>query len=256
MESNLERFRSPTALGLLAVAYPVWPADKAWFLASTIDDYANPTVLIRATMGGSYGRGPPMTDWITDRLPTEADADTDGDVVVNDGYLLWNKVQLGRPWRHSGYYEDVDVQVFDTESIKANRTKDWIITRQPLASDGNKDGAVHVRKYPDREWGVNIHWSYVGIGVPWQHTNDFEGVVEPIPSGYIDKAIPPESDIEGQPDDVGRSRTFVSVQRTYVKHAKAHFLDAIASDGTAWWRYSDENAVDTHWIRCRDLPQS
>jgi hypothetical protein len=121
---------------------------------------------------------------------------------------------------------------------------EWITSRQPLASDGNRDGAVHVRKYPDREWGVNIHWSYVGTGVPWQYTNDFEGLVEPTPEESV------------QDEEVGPWRVFLSVQRTYVKHAKAHFLDAIASDGTAWWRYSDQDSIDTHWIRYPDLPQS
>jgi hypothetical protein len=58
MEPDLEWFYSLEAMGLLAVAYSVWPADTAWFLACTIDDYANPTNVARATMDGSYGVHP------------------------------------------------------------------------------------------------------------------------------------------------------------------------------------------------------
>lgn len=188
-------------------------------------------------------------EWITDRLPTEEDADEQNEVVVpnpgstpNYGYMYWWEVT--GEWLPTGVFQQT--RKYGEQSIRATGSR-WITTRQPLASDGNKDGAVHVRKYPDREWGVNIHWSYVGTGVPWQHTNDFEGLVEPIP----EVPTPIEADMTE-----GSWRVFASVQRTYVKHAKAHFVDAVASDGTAWWRYSDENAIDTHWIRYPDLPQS
>lgn len=196
-------------------------------------------------------------EWITDRLPTEEDADEENEVVVpnpgstpNYGYMYWWEVT--GEWLPTSAFQQT--RKFGEQSIQATGGR-WITTRQPMALDGNKDGAVHVRKYPDKQWGVNIHWSYVGTGVPWEHTKDYEGLIEPIPPGYIDNAIPPESEVEGQPDDIATRRTFISVQRTYVKHAKAHFLDAVASDGTAWWRYSDENAIDTYWIRYPDLPQ-
>ena len=44
------------------------------------------------------------TDWITDRLPTEEDADCDGEVfVLSDrgvDFISWNHVvTLGTPWR-------------------------------------------------------------------------------------------------------------------------------------------------------------
>lgn len=53
-----------------------------------------------------------MTDWITDRLPTEKDADDDGNVRVCSSprlnlkdyvYDKWNIVTPGWPWRHSHY---------------------------------------------------------------------------------------------------------------------------------------------------------
>ena len=50
-----------------------------------------------------------MTDWITDRRPTEADGDKDMDVRVRYGpdsedysYLHWSHVGAGVPWKHCG----------------------------------------------------------------------------------------------------------------------------------------------------------
>lgn len=54
-----------------------------------------------------------MTDWITDRLPTKADADQSGDVIVCTSptlhkalktYRDWRVVTLGWPWRHTEYW--------------------------------------------------------------------------------------------------------------------------------------------------------
>ena len=44
-----------------------------------------------------------MADWITDRLPTEADADAEGEVSIRRGpalrsYMHWSYVVPGQPW--------------------------------------------------------------------------------------------------------------------------------------------------------------
>jgi hypothetical protein len=187
-----------------------------------------------------------MTDWITDRLPTQTDADIDGDVLIpgeynDECFVEWATVHDGEPWQQPDRYEQ----------IKDNTIEDrWITSRQPLESDGNKDGAVHVRKYPNKSWGVNIHWSYVGPGVPWEHTRDYEGVIEPIPFEALPEDIPEEPVLEK--NESTPSRTFFSIKRTYVN---GHFFDAIASDGTAWWRYADGLGSNTYWIRHPPLPQ-
>ena len=53
----------------------------------------------------------PMSDWIIDRPPTEADADRDGDVAVkqrpgSDGYayLHWSFVKPGMVWRRTSHW--------------------------------------------------------------------------------------------------------------------------------------------------------
>jgi len=49
--------------------------------------------------------------WITDRQPTEADADDDGDVKIPTRpnseayqYMHWNRVGPGMPWQHTRYW--------------------------------------------------------------------------------------------------------------------------------------------------------
>ena len=46
-------------------------------------------------------------EWITDRLPTEADGDMDGDVRLRDrpGSSGWSFVRPGAPWRHTSYWK-------------------------------------------------------------------------------------------------------------------------------------------------------
>ncbi len=44
-----------------------------------------------------------MTEWITDRLPTRADADAEGEVTIRRGpellgYMYWSCVVPGQPW--------------------------------------------------------------------------------------------------------------------------------------------------------------
>ena len=42
------------------------------------------------------------TDWITDRLPTKADADADGEVLAQGkGWINWKHVTTGTHWRHT-----------------------------------------------------------------------------------------------------------------------------------------------------------
>lgn len=51
-------------------------------------------------------------EWITDRLPTEADGDMDGDVRLRDrpgssgwSFVRWSYVGPGAPWRHTSYWK-------------------------------------------------------------------------------------------------------------------------------------------------------
>jgi hypothetical protein len=51
-------------------------------------------------------------EWITDRLPTEADGDMDGDVLMRRrpafseyNYAHWSHIGLGAPWQRTDYWE-------------------------------------------------------------------------------------------------------------------------------------------------------
>lgn len=110
-------------------------------------------------------------EWITDRLPTEADGDADGEVVVlgssecGDNYYVYSHWTLVRPGE--GWY------VVSNEEPELTQRPRWITDRQPTEADGNKDGAVRIRKYPKKSMGAHVHWTHIGPGVPWEHTNDW-----------------------------------------------------------------------------------
>ena len=57
--------------------------------------------------------------WITDRLPTEADADPDGNVRnYSCGYVQWDRIELGQTWTHSFYWKPKESTDRFTEWLK------------------------------------------------------------------------------------------------------------------------------------------
>jgi hypothetical protein len=61
-------------------------------------------------------------------------------------------------------------------------TQEWITDRQPTAADGDMDGDVRMLRGPSHRGYALIHWSYVGAGVPWQHTGLWQPPAEPAPT--------------------------------------------------------------------------
>jgi hypothetical protein len=58
----------------------------------------------------------------------------------------------------------------------------WIADRPPTEADGDRDGDVRMLRGPrDRGYAL-IHWSYVGAGLPWQHTGLWVPPAEPAPT--------------------------------------------------------------------------
>jgi hypothetical protein len=58
-------------------------------------------------------------------------------------------------------------------------TQEWITDRPPTAVDGDIDGDVRMKSGPGGDSFHLIHWSYVGAGVPWQHTMCWKPPAEP-----------------------------------------------------------------------------
>ena len=58
----------------------------------------------------------------------------------------------------------------------------WIRDRRPQSADGDRDGDVRMKDGPHDRGYALIHWSYVGAGVPWQHTGLWQPPAEPAPT--------------------------------------------------------------------------
>ena len=63
-------------------------------------------------------------------------------------------------------------------------SSEWITNRPPTEADGDKDGDVRMVHAPDAgpDSFVLVHWSYVGIGAPWQHTSCWQPPAESTPT--------------------------------------------------------------------------
>jgi hypothetical protein len=59
---------------------------------------------------------------------------------------------------------------------------EWIRDRRPTAADGDEGGDVRMKSGPSGDNWRHVHWSYVGAGVPWQHTSLWQPPAEHVPS--------------------------------------------------------------------------
>lgn len=140
----------------------------------------------------------------------------------------------------------------------------WITDRQPTALDANGAGAVRIRKYPNGSSSAAVHWSFIGPGVPWQHCNDWkeEAGDHHADDRYVDadgnewrfdRAINGWELVASpfvNPETIV-TRQFVSISRAFGPNGQ-HFIDAVASDGTAWYHHADH--LNAPWYRHASLP--
>lgn len=140
----------------------------------------------------------------------------------------------------------------------------WITDRQPTAIDGNGAGAVRIRKYPNGSSSAAVHWSFIGSGVPWQHCNDWSGIHS---SDDVDRYVDEEGNdwrwadgawhlVSEEPVPATTllytPRQFASISRAFGPHGE-HYIDAVASDGTAW--YQDLGLPTRSWHQHICLPE-
>ena len=110
---------------------------------------------------------------------------------------------------------------------------DWINDRLPTEADGDEDGDVVVLCDSGKAW-FRSYWRAVDPGQPW------------LP--FTPPATNPAPESVAPATPAPHPRRFVSITRTV--YGAVHTLDAVADDGTAWWRVAGE--VD--WTQLPALP--
>lgn len=174
--------------------------------------------------------------WITDRLPTKADADEDGDVCVRNRpeavpsgppYFHWSMVLPGMTWCH---------------------TDIWEASAKPALAAGQRwrrrDGEVVTITEHDT---INDNDYPFCAGDHWYHADGTSCIDD---SGVdLVELIEPAA----EPETVTTPRRFVSISRTVWMNqgvSQCHTIDAVADDGTAWWKVPGE----TEWQEMPALP--
>lgn len=173
-----------------------------------------------------------MTDWITDRRPTEVDGDRDGDVRLRSSrngedyvYVPWEFVAEGAPWTHSPGWltkppasESAKPALALGQTWRTREGKVVTITRD----DGSKTPFLADHIWYKADGKANIH-----------HQHPELELVE-----LISEVAP---------------RRIVAISRTV--HSYVHTIDAVAEDGTAWWMIvgPDEDDQPT-WQQLTPLP--
>ena len=110
---------------------------------------------------------------------------------------------------------------------------DWINDRLPTEADGDEQGYVIVSNATQRKWHTK-YFELVSWGQSW------------LP--FTPPAAKPAPESVAPATPAPQPRRFVSITRTV--DGAVHTLDAVADDGTAWWKVPGE--VD--WTQLPALP--
>ena len=105
---------------------------------------------------------------------------------------------------------------------------DWITDRVPTEADADCVKDVAVKQRPTSDGFAYLHWGFVKPGMAWRRTGRW--------------AAPEPAALTSQP------RRIVSISRTV--YGATHTIDAVADDGTAWWKVPGEAA----WKQLPALP--
>lgn len=108
----------------------------------------------------------------------------------------------------------------------------WITDRLPTAADCDEDGDVIILIFGNRAWCRSC-WGSVEPGQPWLAFTPpaTASTSEPTPS-----------------TPAPLTRRIVSITRTV--YGAIHTIDAVADDGTAWWKVPGE----VNWTQLPPLP--
>jgi hypothetical protein len=186
-----------------------------------------------------------MGYWFTNRLPTEADADEDGEVEVQSGlrahetaYFHWSMVKPGMAWTHAISWEGSSEPAPAAKPVLSVgqrwKRRDGEVVKVDLYDSNHRYGATHPF------WAAGASYTADGI---------FRGDGKPASGFDLVELIEPAT----EPEPATTPRRFASISRTvWMDHggSQCHTLDAIADDGTAWWMVPGE----TEWQELPALP--
>lgn len=170
-------------------------------------------------------------NWVTDRLPTDADSDEDGDVMVRCrpdsddwNWVHWEDVCWpGTPWASPPDEKANSVNAV-TESSDLAAFGDW----WDRYTTGINAKALPAFYQHIIRSTAQIAWSNAALNA---------------------RRYPVPVEVNFREADDG-TRHFVSITRTIDINGE-HILDAIANDGTAWWNRPSEG---TNWVQITPLP--
>jgi len=115
----------------------------------------------------------------------------------------------------------------------------WINDRLPTEEDGDCDGDVVVLGPCGSGWFA-LSWDLVGSDQFWLPFTPPIAAPTPEPAAF--EPAPPAA-------PVSQPRRIVSLTRTV--YGAVHIIDAVADDGTAWWKVPGE----VEWTQLPALPQ-
>lgn len=180
-------------------------------------------------------------NWVTDRLPTEADADSDGDVHVADrGYSQWNNVKKHEKWCVTYYWEPrEEPQERDVSPTSEERDlqafHEWMRTEAESRMRGLPLHTLDSVRYLLRK-----AWAIAALNARRKQQADAE---KPQP-----QIIWPQDDSVEVLWRCNNKRRIITIFRTV--HEYGHTLDAIADDGTAWCLIAGNES----WEQLPELP--
>lgn len=177
----------------------------------------------------------PTNNWITDRRPTEADGDRDGDVLAQyhpdgdgDLFLHWSHVGEATPWKHCADWQP------PTAAPEPAPTKPALAVGQRWR---RRDGeVVTVWKHSDGVFFA-AGWCYQSNGMA------------PTASPHTDLV-----ELLFTPPTTPTPRKFKETPNRTVTDF-GHIIDAIDEDGVAWWMgTASDDGPEHEWQKLLPLP--
>lgn len=221
--------------------------------------------------------------WITDRPPTEADSDSDGDVLVCTTprfgeedwmYEKWNQVTPGWPWRRTKYWTPPTPAPEPTPAApepeqKAEEAAPRFRVGQVWRTRGGVEcTVVHIWSDYESQFPIytdlhsDHHHSISGKSILNYGENHEDDLVELISEPSLaseppTSPIPEPAPASPEPEAEKATRGFWSYTSDYRESDESIYETAVATDYTAWQRFVNSRQLqrDVPWEQVRPLPQ-